>query len=53
AAPVRGNGGLVVGAIGVSGPAERLCDSKGQYDRVTVEQVRNAARAISRDLGAS
>ena len=30
AAPIRGHGGLVVGAIGVSGPVERICDSKGR-----------------------
>ena len=29
AAPIRGYGGLVVGAIGVSGLVERICDSQG------------------------
>jgi DNA-binding IclR family transcriptional regulator len=53
AAPIRGYGGLVVGAIGVSGPVERLCDSRGRPDATLVSYVREAARAVSRDLGAS
>ncbi|KPC64707.1 IclR family transcriptional regulator [Streptomyces chattanoogensis] len=53
AAPIRGHGGLVVGAIGVSGTVERICDSKGVPQPDLVTQVRHAARAISRDLGAA
>jgi DNA-binding IclR family transcriptional regulator len=53
AAPIRGYGGLVVGAIGVSGLVERLCDSKGRPNPTLVSYVREAARAVSRDLGAS
>lgn len=53
AAPIRGYGGLVVGAIGVSGPVERLCDSRGRPGATLVSYVREAARAVSRDLGAS
>ncbi|TVT36525.1 IclR family transcriptional regulator [Amycolatopsis rhizosphaerae] len=53
AAPIRGHGGIVVGAIGVTGPAERLCDSGGEPDPRLLNQVRDAARAVSRDLGAS
>lgn len=53
AAPVRGHGGLVVGAIGVSGTVERICDAKGVPQPALVTQVRHAARAISRDLGAA
>jgi DNA-binding IclR family transcriptional regulator len=53
AAPIRGYGGLVVGAIGVSGAVERLADGKGQPNQVLVGYVRDAARAVSRDLGAS
>ncbi|HEX5407952.1 MAG TPA: IclR family transcriptional regulator [Pseudonocardiaceae bacterium] len=53
AAPIRGYGGLVVGAIGVSGAVERICDGKGQSSQVLVGYVRDAARAVSRDLGAS
>jgi DNA-binding IclR family transcriptional regulator len=53
AAPIRGFGGLVVGAIGVSGAVERLCDAKGQPHPTLVTYVRDAARAVSRDLGAT
>ena len=30
AAPIRGYGGLVVGALGISGPVERVCDGSGE-----------------------
>lgn len=53
AAPIRGYGGLVVGAIGVSGAVERLSDGQGRPSQVLVGYVRDAARAVSRDLGAS
>ena len=53
AAPIRGHGGLVVGAIGVSGTVERICDAQGVPQPALVTQVRHAARAISRDLGAA
>jgi DNA-binding IclR family transcriptional regulator len=53
AAPIRGHGGLVVGAIGVSGAVERICDSKGRPQPALVSQVRHAARVISKDLGAA
>lgn len=53
AAPIRGLGGLVVGAIGISGPVERICDPQGHPQPPLITQVRNAARAISRDLGAA
>jgi DNA-binding IclR family transcriptional regulator len=53
AAPIRSYGGLVVGAIGVSGMVERLCDSHGHPNSRLVSYVREAARAVSRDLGAS
>jgi DNA-binding IclR family transcriptional regulator len=53
AAPIRGYGGLVVGAIGVSGLVERLCDSRGRPNPTLVSYVREAARAITRDLGGS
>src|SRR2546423_8851681 len=52
AAPIRGYGGLVVGAIGVSGAVERVCDTRRQPNPVLVAYVRDAARAVSRDLGA-
>lgn len=53
AAAIRGHGGLVVGAIGVTGPVERICDSKGRPHPAMVTLLREAARAISRDLGAA
>ncbi|WP_395110114.1 IclR family transcriptional regulator [Actinomadura sp. SCN-SB] len=65
AAPIRGHGGLVVGAIGVSGAVERICrtdpsagpSAGGAARRVPdpglVAYVRDASRAVSRDLGAS
>ncbi|MFF9815192.1 IclR family transcriptional regulator [Streptomyces sp. NPDC014006] len=53
AAPIRAHGGLAVGAIGVSGPVERICDAKGRPQPALVTVLREAARAISRDLGAA
>lgn len=53
AAPIRGQGGLAVGAIGVSGPVERICDSQGRPRPTLITLLREAARAISRDLGAA
>jgi DNA-binding IclR family transcriptional regulator len=53
AAPIRGYGGLVVGAIGVSGLVERICDSQYRPFPRLVGYVRDAARAVSRDLGAA
>ncbi|WP_430782664.1 IclR family transcriptional regulator [Actinoplanes sp. G11-F43] len=53
AAPIRGYGGLVVGAIGVSGPVDRICDSRYRPEPRLIGYVRDAARAISRDLGAT
>ncbi|MFF9024548.1 IclR family transcriptional regulator [Streptomyces eurythermus] len=53
AAPIRGHGGLVVGAIGLSGPVERICDGQGRPRPALVSLIREAARAISRDLGAA
>lgn len=53
AAPIRGRGGLVVGAIGVSGAVERTCDSKRTVLPTLVSMVRDAARAVSRELGSS
>ncbi|MFF2203378.1 IclR family transcriptional regulator [Streptomyces sp. NPDC058145] len=51
--PIRGHGGLVVGAIGLSGPVERICDNQGQPRPNLITLIREAARAISRDLGAA
>jgi len=53
AAPIRGPGGLVVGAIGISGAVERVCDSRRTPLAPLVTYVREAARAVSKDLGAA
>ncbi|TQS45840.1 IclR family transcriptional regulator [Cryptosporangium phraense] len=50
AVPIRGPGGLVVGAIGVSGAVDRICDPSGRPRPGVVSRVREAARAVSRDL---
>jgi DNA-binding IclR family transcriptional regulator len=52
AAPIRGYGGLVVGAISITGAPDRLCPSAGRPDPALVDFVQNAAQMISRDLGA-
>lgn len=51
AAPIVDRRGLIVGAIGISGPIERLCDGEDVRTDL-LSYVREAARAISRDLGA-
>ncbi|MDI6105610.1 IclR family transcriptional regulator [Actinoplanes sp. NEAU-A12] len=51
AAPIRGYGGLVVGAIGLSGPVDQVCTAQGSPRPALVAHVRDAARAVSRDLG--
>ena len=51
AAPIEDRRGATVGAIGISGPVERLTgDGEPRSDLVSF--VREAARAVSRDLGA-
>lgn len=52
AAPIRGYGGLVVGAISIGGAVDRLCNGGAVPKPPMVTYVRDAARAISRDLGA-
>jgi DNA-binding IclR family transcriptional regulator len=51
AAPIDDRQGVTVGAIGISGPIERLCED-GETRTELVSYVREAARAVSRDLGA-
>ena len=51
AAPIVGRDGVVAGAIGVVGAAERLLAPATR--RELVRAVTEAARAISRDLGAA
>ncbi|WP_043514705.1 MULTISPECIES: IclR family transcriptional regulator [unclassified Actinoplanes] len=52
AAPVRASGGLVIGAVGVAGPVERLTDTRRQARPALVEQVVAVARSISREVQA-
>jgi DNA-binding IclR family transcriptional regulator len=51
AAPIQDRRGVTVGAIGISGPVERLSEAEGPRSDL-VSFVREAARAVSRDLGA-
>jgi DNA-binding IclR family transcriptional regulator len=51
AAPIQDRRGVTVGAIGISGPVERLV-AGGEPRTDLVSFVREAARAVSRDLGA-
>jgi len=50
AAPIDDRRGVTVGAIGISGPVERLTED-GAPRNDLVSFVREAARAVSRDLG--
>ena len=52
AAPIRDDRDIVVGAIGVRGAVERICTSRDEVRSELVGFVRDAARAVSRDLGA-
>ncbi|ONI84969.1 IclR family transcriptional regulator [Saccharothrix sp. ALI-22-I] len=52
AAPIRDRRAVTVGAVGISGPVERLCDENKQPRTELVSYVREAARSISRELGA-
>lgn len=53
AAPIRGRGNLMVGAIGISGPVDRICDAHGIPRQRLVSTVLDAAQEISVDLGAA
>jgi DNA-binding IclR family transcriptional regulator len=50
AAPIRGLGGLVVGAVGLTGPVARVCDSKLRFRPGLVSMVRAAAEEIGHDV---
>ncbi|MBE2999929.1 IclR family transcriptional regulator [Nocardiopsis sp. HNM0947] len=52
-APIQDRRGITVGAIGVRGAVERLRGDDDGPDREKVSYVRDAARAISRELGAT
>jgi DNA-binding IclR family transcriptional regulator len=51
AAPVRGAGGLVVAALGISGPQPALFDGRGAPRSPLLAMVTDAAHAVSRELG--
>jgi DNA-binding IclR family transcriptional regulator len=51
AAPVRETGGLVVAALGVSGPQDALFDGRGTPRSAVLTMVTDAAQAVSRELG--
>jgi DNA-binding IclR family transcriptional regulator len=51
AAPIQDRRAATVGAIGISGPVERLAH-EGEPRTDLVSYVREAARSVSRDLGA-
>jgi DNA-binding IclR family transcriptional regulator len=51
AAPVYDRRRMPVGAVGITGAVERVCDADGIRSRL-VAAVRDCARAVSRDLGA-
>jgi DNA-binding IclR family transcriptional regulator len=51
AAPIKDRLGVTMGAMGISGPVERLCE-RGEVRSDLISYVREAARAVSRELGA-
>jgi DNA-binding IclR family transcriptional regulator len=51
AAAVRGAGGLVVAALGVSGPQSALFDARGLPRSLVLAMVVDAAHSVSRELG--
>lgn len=50
AAPIRLPGGLVLGAIGISGAVDRINGANRRPRPPLISQVRDAAAAVSRDL---
>lgn len=51
AAPLRGFGGLGVGAVAVVGPIERVFEATGRPRATIVDQTRQVAHAITRAIG--
>jgi DNA-binding IclR family transcriptional regulator len=51
AAPIDDRRGVTMGAVAISGPVDRLC-SRGAPRSQLISYVREAARAVSRELGA-
>jgi DNA-binding IclR family transcriptional regulator len=52
AAPIHDRRRTPVGAVGVTGAVERVCDTAGELLPRLVASVRDCARAVSRDMGA-
>lgn len=52
AAPIRDDRNVIVGSIAIRGAVERLCVDRDTVRPELVSFVRDAARAVSRDLGA-
>lgn len=50
AAPLAGSGGLVVGAIGIHGASDRLCDAGGAPRPRLLTLLQECARAVGREL---
>jgi DNA-binding IclR family transcriptional regulator len=55
AAPIHDRHRMPVGAVGITGAVERVCrpDAKDELRPELIAAVRDCARAVSRDLGAS
>jgi DNA-binding IclR family transcriptional regulator len=50
AAPLRGIAGRMVGAIGLLGAVDRVCDTSGHPRPHLIRQVLDTARSVSRDI---
>ncbi|GAA1362964.1 IclR family transcriptional regulator [Streptomyces beijiangensis] len=53
AAPIQDRRRMPVGAVGITGAVERVCTGDGQLRPELIAAVRDCARSVSRDLGAS
>jgi DNA-binding IclR family transcriptional regulator len=53
AAPIFGPGGLVVGAVGIHGDLDRICDAAGVPRPRLIVQVTDCAHAVARELTTS
>ncbi|THA27218.1 IclR family transcriptional regulator [Streptomyces sp. RKND-216] len=51
AAPIHDRRRMPVGAVGITGAVERVCDGAGELRPALVASVRDCARSVSRDLG--
>lgn len=51
AAPIHDRRRMPVGAVGITGAVERVCEAAGGLRPQLVASVRDCARAVSRDLG--